>query len=230
MTLVYQLATSGRATERIILCMIIQYDDITHPLSPWVHSQIRICDRKNVGQSSCLTVDWFGPVVLIGRTVSETRWPWRVGRKDGGCDEGDCAGHRRRNVEVAQHNREGIGLINTNIPGTGIITGRLYSLLRHDARLSFVYYLTTSVARLLSIPVGEEGAGRPRSRCSSPHRVKNFSLLLVVQTCCGAHPASYPMGTGVKRPGREADHSPPANAEVKKMWIYTSTLPYAFKV
>jgi hypothetical protein len=33
---------------------------------------------------------------------------------------------------------------------------------------------------------------------------------------------------GVKRPGREADYSPPASAEVKKMWIYTSTPPYAF--
>jgi hypothetical protein len=33
---------------------------------------------------------------------------------------------------------------------------------------------------------------------------------------------------GVKRPGREADHSPPTTAEVKKMWIYTSTPPYAF--
>jgi hypothetical protein len=33
---------------------------------------------------------------------------------------------------------------------------------------------------------------------------------------------------GGKRPGREAGHSPPASAEVKKMWIYTSTLPYAF--
>jgi hypothetical protein len=33
---------------------------------------------------------------------------------------------------------------------------------------------------------------------------------------------------GVKRPGREADHSPPASAEVKKMWIYTSTPPYVF--
>jgi hypothetical protein len=30
---------------------------------------------------------------------------------------------------------------------------------------------------------------------------------------------------GVKLPEREADHSPPANAEVKKMWIYTSTPP-----
>jgi hypothetical protein len=34
--------------------------------------------------------------------------------------------------------------------------------------------------------------------------------------------------TGVKRLGREGDHSPPTNAEVKKMWIYTSTPPYAF--
>jgi hypothetical protein len=32
----------------------------------------------------------------------------------------------------------------------------------------------------------------------------------------------------VKRPGRKADHSSPASAEVKKMWIYTSTPPYAF--
>jgi hypothetical protein len=39
------------------------------------------------------------------------------------------------------------------------------------------------------------------------------------------------MGTGVsfpgvKRQGREADHSPPNSAEVKKMWIYTSTPLY----
>jgi hypothetical protein len=31
----------------------------------------------------------------------------------------------------------------------------------------------------------------------------------------------------VKRPGLEADHSPPTSAEVTKTWIYTSTLPYA---
>jgi hypothetical protein len=33
---------------------------------------------------------------------------------------------------------------------------------------------------------------------------------------------------GVKRQRREADHSPQTSAEVKKIWIYTSTLPYAF--
>jgi hypothetical protein len=31
------------------------------------------------------------------------------------------------------------------------------------------------------------------------------------------------LSPGVKRPGREADHSPSTSAEVKKMWIYTCT-------
>jgi hypothetical protein len=70
------------------------------------------------------------------------------------------------------------------------------------------------------VPVGEE-----------------FSLLHVVQTGSGGHPASYPVATGgggggispgVKRPGREADHSPPTSAEVKKTLIYTFTPPYVF--
>jgi hypothetical protein len=48
--------------------------------------------------------------------------------------------------------------------------------------------------------------------------VQEFSLLHIVQNGSGAHPASYPMGTGafspgVKRPGLEADHSPPTSAE-----------------
>jgi hypothetical protein len=58
----------------------------------------------------------------------------------------------------------------------------------------------------------------------------NFSLHHPNQTGSGAHPASYPMGTrgsfpGVKRPRREADHSPPPSAEVKNAWSYTSTPP-----
>jgi hypothetical protein len=36
----------------------------------------------------------------------------------------------------------------------------------------------------------------------------------VVQTGSGVHTS-------------EADHSPPASAEVKKIWVYTSTPPYA---
>jgi hypothetical protein len=54
-----------------------------------------------------------------------------------------------------------------------------------------------------------------------PAGAGNFSLRHRVQTGSGAHPASYPVGTkgpllGVKRPGREADHSPPSSAEVKE--------------
>jgi hypothetical protein len=36
------------------------------------------------------------------------------------------------------------------------------------------------------------------------------------------------LSPGVKRPGREAHHSPPASDEVKKIWMCTSIPPYAF--
>jgi hypothetical protein len=35
---------------------------------------------------------------------------------------------------------------------------------------------------------------------------------------------------GVKRPGREADHSPQSTAEIKNAWSYTSTPQYIFMV
>jgi hypothetical protein len=59
------------------------------------------------------------------------------------------------------------------------------------------------------------------------------SFFHVVQTKSGAHPASYPMGTGgsflrEKQPGLEADHSPLTIAEVKRIWISTSTPTYTF--
>jgi hypothetical protein len=55
----------------------------------------------------------------------------------------------------------------------------------------------------------------------SPAGAKYFSSSLCVQTGSGAHPASCPMVPGVlspgvkARPGRDADHSPPSNAEVE---------------
>jgi hypothetical protein len=36
------------------------------------------------------------------------------------------------------------------------------------------------------------------------------------------------LSLGVKRPGREADHSRPSSAEVKNTWSYTSTPRYVF--
>jgi hypothetical protein len=70
---------------------------------------------------------------------------------------------------------------------------------------------------------------------SSPGGGWEFSFHRLVQTGSGAHSASYPMGTGavflgVKRPGHEADHSPPSSAEVKNVWSLTSTLQYNFMV
>jgi hypothetical protein len=68
------------------------------------------------------------------------------------------------------------------------------------------------------------------SRVRFPAGAGNFSLHHRVQNGSGAHPASYPMGTGalslgVKSPGREADHLHPSSAEVKNAWSYTSTPP-----
>jgi hypothetical protein len=54
-----------------------------------------------------------------------------------------------------------------------------------------------------------------------PTGTEDFSSSPCVQTGSGAHPASYPMGTGGPlpggnaRPGRDADHSPSSSAEVK---------------
>jgi hypothetical protein len=58
-------------------------------------------------------------------------------------------------------------------------------------------------------------------RSSIPDRTEDFSSSPCVQTSSGAHPTSYPMGTGGSfpggkaRPGRHAEHSPPSSAEVK---------------
>jgi hypothetical protein len=51
----------------------------------------------------------------------------------------------------------------------------------------------------------------------------------IIQTGFEVHPTPiqwvpWALSPGVKWPGREVDHSPPTSAEVKKMWIYTSTL------
>jgi hypothetical protein len=77
-----------------------------------------------------------------------------------------------------------------------------------------------------------DGLDDKRSRSSSPGRVKNCLSSMSSRPGSGVHATSYPMGTGalspgVKRPGCESDHSPPTSTEVKKIWIYTPTPPYA---
>jgi hypothetical protein len=99
-------------------------------------------------------------------------------------------------------------------------------------RIVFNFILVTAIA------MGRDSdwlrAGRPRGWSSSPGRVKIFLF------STSSRPALWPtqpplqrvpgaLSPRVKRPGREADHSP-TSAEVKEMQIYTSTPPYAFMV
>jgi hypothetical protein len=71
-------------------------------------------------------------------------------------------------------------------------------------------------------------ARQRRCRSSSPGRVKNFFFSTSSRPTLGLtqSPIQWVPGApspGVKRLGHETNHSPPATAEVKKMWIYTST-------
>jgi hypothetical protein len=70
-------------------------------------------------------------------------------------------------------------------------------------------------------------AGRRRGWSSSPDRITNF--LLSTSSRLALEPIQPPtqwiaaaLSPGIKRSRREADHSPPTSAKVKKMWIYTS--------
>jgi hypothetical protein len=75
-------------------------------------------------------------------------------------------------------------------------------------------------------------AGQQRGRSSSPGKVKNFlfstsSRPVLWPTQPPVQSVSGSCSPEIKRPGREADHSPPTSTEVKNTWIYTSTFPYA---
>jgi hypothetical protein len=71
------------------------------------------------------------------------------------------------------------------------------------------------------------------SRVRFPAGAGNFSLHHRIKNGSEAHPASYPVGNkssfpGVKRPGREADHSPPSSAEAKecvKLYLHSRSTP-----
>jgi hypothetical protein len=89
--------------------------------------------------------------------------------------------------------------------------------------------------KLVILHVGWLRAGRLRCRSSSPGRVKNFLFSTSSRPVLGSTQSPIQgvpgaLSSGVKRSGREADHSPPNSAEVKKMWLYTYNPPYAFMV
>jgi hypothetical protein len=70
-------------------------------------------------------------------------------------------------------------------------------------------------------------------RSSIPGSTKNILFSMSSSLALGPTqpPIQYVPWTispGLKRPEREADHSPPSSADVKERWIYTSTSPYVF--
>jgi hypothetical protein len=75
--------------------------------------------------------------------------------------------------------------------------------------------------------------GQPRGRISSPVRVKSFTFSTSSRRALGSTQPPIQRIPGalsprVKRPGLEVDHSTPASAEIKQMWIYNSNPPHAF--
>jgi hypothetical protein len=110
---------------------------------------------------------------------------------------------------------------------TGQDSCALNTVVARSSSLFFVlcFYLPSFFPPFILFP--SLRSGRPRGRSSSPGRVKNFLFstssrpaLRSTQPPLRRVPgALFP---GVKRPGREVDHSPPTSAQVK-MWIYTST-------
>jgi hypothetical protein len=86
----------------------------------------------------------------------------------------------------------------------------------------YYYYCSrdSSVGTALSYGLDDRG-----SRVRFPAGAGNFSLHHRVQNGSGAHPTAYTMVTrgfylGVKRPGREVDHTPPSSAEVECVELY----------
>jgi hypothetical protein len=100
-------------------------------------------------------------------------------------------------------------------------------------KLKNVIFVKRNRDSVVGIATGWLRAGGPRSRCSSLGRVKYylFSAVFIPALRSTQHSIEEVQGTlspEVKRRGSEADHSLPASAEVKNIYIYKSAPPYAF--
>jgi hypothetical protein len=96
---------------------------------------------------------------------------------------------------------------------------------------------TTATAQLTLIReqshANQIGGSMPVSSVQETSLILWHFCFYHVQNGSRAHPASYPMGTrgsfpGVKRLGREANHSPPSSAEVKEcveLYLHSPNTP-----
>jgi hypothetical protein len=94
--------------------------------------------------------------------------------------------------------------------------------------VTLLLYCQSSVCAALGYGLEDRG-----SRVRFPAGAGNFFFTNESRTALG--PTQPPikwvpgaLSLGLKRQGREADHSPPSSAEVKNAWSYISTLQYVF--
>jgi hypothetical protein len=97
-----------------------------------------------------------------------------------------------------------------------------------DGVLFFILFRDSSVGIATGQGMDDRGIG-----VKSLGRVKNFFFSTASRPVLGStqHPIQWVPGDvspGGWQPGREANHSPSASAEFKKIWIYTSTPQYIF--
>jgi len=88
--------------------------------------------------------------------------------------------------------------------------------------------LRTNSNSVVNVIVSKRQAVRPECLSSIPDRVKRFFLLHSFQTISWHHQSSLPSVIKLKRPGREANHSPPSSAENKNARNHISTSLYVF--
>jgi hypothetical protein len=84
-------------------------------------------------------------------------------------------------------------------------------------------YIFKIGGRAAGIATGYGLDGRPRGRSSIPGREKNFHFSISSRPALGPSQPTIQSVPGVKRPRRQANHSSPTSAEVKKTWVYIPT-------
>jgi hypothetical protein len=107
---------------------------------------------------------------------------------------------------------------------------------QNNCLMSVSKFISFRICTLLSenegAGIAQSGWTTRRGGSSSPGRIKNFRFSISSRPALRSTqpPIKWVPGAlpGVTRQGREADHSPPTSAEVKKMWMYTSTPLYVF--
>jgi hypothetical protein len=101
------------------------------------------------------------------------------------------------------------------------ITYYNWAFVLHKINLFLILWSHSSVDGIAT------GYGFEWRRCRVPAPVGSRIFTSLYQTGCGSiqppiHWVPRALSPGAKRQGREADHSPPTSAEVKKTWSYTS--------